>query len=218
MTSASIDAGPWRGFAPPGPRHLLLARELAMNADTEYSIVCRNESGQPHSVSVWPSFAPAPYVAWLAAHLAPNATIRFRWTLAYAVFRADTGPLQNGDTIVAAEIQPVGSTSKNRVRLEFDRGRLRFSEPTNGRAGFITIEQDRAVPPLRASIGIAINGMPAAVVQAQPAIIASFALHPTYKLAIGNGFNAGALVGEKTIERLQNVVFRDDETSVIVTL
>lgn len=201
-----------------GPRLLRLVRRLTMNADIEYSIVCRNESGQGHSVGVWPSFARAPHVAWLAAYLTPYTTIRFRWTLAYAVFCADTGPLQNGDTIVATEIQPVGSLSKNCVRLESDRGRLHFSAPANGRAGFITIEQDQAVPPLRASIGIAINGMPAAVVQAQPGIVTSFAVHPTYKLAIGSGFKAGVLVDEKAIERIQTVAFRGLETSLTVTL
>lgn len=189
-----------------------------MNADTEYSIVCRNESLQPHSVCVWPSFATPPYVSWLAAQLPPRETVRFRWTLAYSVFRADTGPLRNGAAIVAAEIRPVGSTSKNRVRLEVDRAGLHFSEPLNGRPGFITIEQDRTVPPLAASVGVAINGMPAAVVQAQPAIITTFALHPTYTLAIGSRFNAGALVDDRAIESVQRVTFREGETSVIVTL
>jgi hypothetical protein len=155
-----------------------------MPTRNEQSIVFRNQFREHVTVCVAPATSEQPALAWKTAEAAPGARLRFSWLLDYAFFYALTGPLRNGSIITARAIVPAAPPSGARTTFHFDGGSFSLRLAGGARDGVLSIDQDVSIPAETASVGVTIDGVPAAVVQAQPSIETHFVLHPVYWLAV----------------------------------
>lgn len=151
----------------------------------EYSIDFRNDWSEPVALCVAPALAAshAPALAWKSGEVAPGRQFGFWWALDYSLFYSLTGPLRPGTVVVPRLIVPVPASG---ARLLFRNDGSTFSLRPAGQAepGLYSIEQDASIPHGVAAIGVAIDGIAAAAVPAQPAIETRFTMHPVYWLAL----------------------------------
>jgi hypothetical protein len=155
-----------------------------MPTPNEQSIVFRNQFREHVAVCIAPATSEQPALAWMTAAAPPAARLRFSWILDYAFFYALTGPLRNGSVIVPRVIVPAAPPSGARTAFHWDGGSFSLRLAGGARDGALSIDQDGSIPPATASVGVTIDGVPAAVVQAQPSIETHFVLHPVYWLAV----------------------------------
>ena len=190
-----------------------------MPTRNEQSIVFRNQFREHVAVCVAPATSDQPALAWMTAEAAPGARLRFSWLLDYAFFYALTGPLRNGTIITPRVIVPAAPPSGARTTFHWDGGSFSLRLTDGAREGVLAIDQDASIPLKTASVGVTIDGVPAAVVQAQPSIETQFVLHPVYWLAVARRPVAqGAVVDAGDFFAVARIVLTGAVKSVTVSL
>ncbi|HWS72883.1 MAG TPA: hypothetical protein VN605_12260 [Thermoanaerobaculia bacterium] len=190
-----------------------------MPGRNEQSIVFRNQYREHVAVCVAPATSEQPALAWMTGEAAPGARLRFAWQLDYAFFYALTGPLRNGSIIMPRVIVPAAPPSGARTTFRWDGQSFLLRLAANAREGVLSIDQDSSIPPATASVGVTIDGVPAAIVQAQPSIETNFVLHPVYWLAVARRpVVQGTVVEAATFFAVARIVLTGALKTVTATL
>lgn len=176
---------------------------------TAYTLLVHNTSPSRVAVALSPQIDDVAQIAWRTAVVEPFAAARFRWTLRYAFFAARTGPLHAGAIVRPSAVAEADPVQRNLVTLAYDHS-FRFEHPEqHPEAGVLIVRQNADIPRRRGAVGVAIDGKPAAAVQAQPNIDVRFVLHPTWWVITAAHFDEGQLLEEGRIRSAHHVVFLD---------
>lgn len=183
---------------------------------TAYTLLVHNTNPTRVAVAVTPEVVDVAQIAWRTAVVEPFAAVRFRWTMHYQFFAARTGPLCPGAVVRPSAIAEADPVERNLVALTYDSS-FRFGNPDKQpEAGVLIVSQDGNVPARRGAIGVAIDGLPAAAVQAQPNIDVRFVLQPAWWVVTSDHFEEGALLEERRISSANRVLFLDGATDARV--
>ncbi|MGZ5444604.1 MAG: hypothetical protein ACXW31_05975 [Thermoanaerobaculia bacterium] len=176
---------------------------------SEYTLLVHNTSHSRVAVAVSPEVEDAAQIAWRTAVVEPFAAARFRWTLRYSFFAARTGALYAGAIVRPSAVAEADPVEGNLVALTYDTSFHFGAVHKYPEAGVLIVSQDGNVPVGRGAVGVAIDGKPAAAVQAQPNIDARFVLHPAWWVITSDGFQEGQLLDKRPIASAHRVVFLD---------
>jgi hypothetical protein len=182
----------------------------------EYSIELRNASEKAAAFCVAPA---APHaLAWRTGQVPAGGRVECSWAAEYAFFYSVTGKLRPGSAVAPRGIVPVPASGA-RMRFGWSGGAFSLRPAGDASPGVLAIEQETSIPPEVASIGVAIDGLPAVAVQAQPAIETQFVIHPVYWLGLSRTpIEPGVVADESAFFAVARIEFGGTSRRVVVTM
>lgn len=184
----------------------------------DYSIDFHNGFREPVSVCVAAAAPHAQALAWRTAEVLPGGQKAFSWTVDYSFFYSITSALRPGSVVVPTFIVPV---EKSGARVRFHRSGSSFALSPVGSAppNVLVIDQDASIPAEGVTIGLAIDGLAAVAVRAQPSIETQFVLHPVYWLALARSpIEPGSVTDPSSFFAIANIEFRGESRHVATAL
>lgn len=180
---------------------------------TAYTLHFLNESRNPWTFCVYlqqpdVNVPGAQALAWLTVKASPTTRVMLTWTLDYGFAWTQSGTLANGNIqLAASQVWPADLNGKNRVTFTTKHDLPTFAAVDEGpNSGSLYIHQDRRVRANRSMVGIALSGLPAWVVPAQPNVDVIFTPRPEYWVTFGQ-FVQGESIDLSEVTSAAPVVF-----------
>lgn len=164
-------------------------------------------------------------LAWFNKRAHKGTSVAFSWELDYSFVWSETGKLTPGVSFIASQMIRADPSQHNRYNPNvayFDKmeGAYCFAFDTHGKTtekGRLGIYTGSSVAEAGASIGIAIGGKAALVVDATPNFSFTFLPNVKYWVAFGN-FEEGVVLDLNSMTNVYEIAFPINEFSKTLTL